>query len=251
MAALIPGFFVTALLYAMVGFGGGSTYNALLVLAQTDYQVLPTIALSCNIIVVSGGIWHFARAGLVSVPRLLPFACLSVPMAWLGGRIVLAEETFVGILAIALLFTSLSMLLGSHDKVKTIKPGSNARNWAIGLPLGAGIGLLAGIAGVGGGIFLAPVLHWIHWGSARAIAAAASVFILVNSIAGLAGQLMKLGELQRLDSLEQYYWLAPAVLIGGQIGSRIGSRSLHAKSIRMLTGVLVGFVTLRLLRQSL
>ncbi|NNM29188.1 MAG: TSUP family transporter, partial [Akkermansiaceae bacterium] len=105
MTTLIPAFFVTAILYAMVGFGGGSTYNALLVLADTDYRLLPSLALACNIIVVSGGAYHFSRAEGVRWPALLPFVCLSVPMAWLGGRLPVAERLFVGLLGLALLAT--------------------------------------------------------------------------------------------------------------------------------------------------
>ena len=79
-------FFVTAVLYAAVGFGGGSTYNALLVLADTDYRVLPSVALLCNLIVVVGGVWHYRRSRDLSLSFALPFVALSIPMAWLGGR---------------------------------------------------------------------------------------------------------------------------------------------------------------------
>ncbi len=250
MITLIAAFLLTALLYAMVGFGGGSTYNALLVLSGTDYQLLPTVALSCNIIVVAGGAYYFARAGQVRWQRLLPFVCLSVPMAWFGGRLLVPERLFVGLLGLALLITAMSMLLSRSSATDA---GSDepvpAAAWLLGLPLGGAIGLLAGIVGIGGGILLAPVLHLMRWGEARAIAAACSVFILVNSVAGLLGQATKLGGMQRLEDLQQYGWLLPAVLVGGQLGSRIGARRLPGRSIRLLTAVLVAYVSLRLLHR--
>ncbi len=249
MISLSAAFLVTALLYAMVGFGGGSTYNALLVLADTDYQLLPALALSCNIIVVTGGAYHFSRAGQVKWFRLLPFLCLSVPMAWLGGRLPVPERMFVGLLGLALMVTAFSMLFVNEKEQKPGANGSRARTWLLGVPVGAGIGLLAGIVGIGGGIFLAPILHLLRWGHARAIAAASSVFILVNSLSGLAGQTMKLGDLQRLADLQAYWWLLPAVLVGGQLGSRIGSRRLPGRGIRMLTAVLVAYVSARLLHR--
>ena len=170
-------------------------------------------------------------------------------MAWLGGRIEVPERLFVGLLGSALLFTALSMFFGKREQAPAGNALSDGTNWRLGLPLGGGVGLLAGVVGIGGGIFLAPILHLLNWGRARSIAAATSVFILVNSAAGLTGQLMKLGDLQRLGALDAYYWLFAAVLVGGQIGSRVGSRKLPGRSMQILTGILVGFVALRLLHR--
>lgn len=249
MIALIAAFLITAFLYALVGFGGGSTYNALLVLSETNYQLLPTVALSCNIIVVAGGAWHFARSGRVAWPRLLPFVCLSIPMALIGGQLPVSERAFVGLLGITLLLSAFGMLLRSDEPERSVRGRSDKQMWYVGVPLGGAIGLLAGIVGIGGGIFLAPLLHMLHWGSARAIAAASSVFILVNSVAGLSGQLIKLGDLQRIGELGEFVWLFPAVLIGGQLGSRLGAGRLPGRSIRLLTAILVFYVSLRLLHR--
>ncbi|WP_031555123.1 sulfite exporter TauE/SafE family protein [Parvularcula oceani] len=242
-------FAATALLYASVGFGGGSTYNALLVLAETDYRVLPSIALCCNIVVVTGGVWRFARAGHIPWLRVLPLGLLSVPMAWIGGRIVVPETVFIGLLGGSLLLAGLLLL----RPVRAPRPlgaaqAARRRRAAWTEPaLGAGLGLLSGVVGIGGGIFLAPVLHLFRWGPGRAIAGTAALFILVNSAAGLGGQMTKLSQTGGLSEAFSYWPLLPAVLIGGQIGSHLGARVLPEAVLRRLTALLVLFVALRLL----
>lgn len=239
-------FFITAALYAAVGFGGGSTYNALLVLNGTDYRLLPTIALACNIIVVSGGVWRFASAGLLSPARLLPFLITSVPAALIGGRLPVSETLFVGLLGGALLLAGLRLgVQPTSGDVEVI--GEPRRDWPISLAVGGAIGLLSGIVGIGGGIFLAPVLYFMKWGSARQIAAACSLFILANSLSGLTGQLMKLGDLDLLNLVIPYWPLFPAVLIGGQIGSWFAANGLSGIWIKRLTAALILYVAIRLL----
>jgi uncharacterized membrane protein YfcA len=173
-------FFITAIVYASVGFGGGSTYNALLVLGDTDYRIIPVIALTCNVLVVTGGVIHFGRAGHLDLRTMAPFVLLSVPMAWLGGFLPVSEIAFIGLLGFALLATVFHMLMKPGDPI----PGQHRtaiNPWLLGLPVGGAIGLLSGIVGIGGGVFLAPVLYVLGWGHPRRIAAAASFFILVNS----------------------------------------------------------------------
>ena len=238
-------FALTALLYAMVGFGGGSTYNALLVLSGTDYRILPAIALTCNIIVVAGGTWRFWRAGHVSWRRILPWVGISVPAAWIGGRLPISETVFVGALGGSLLVAGLQL---AFERRGVIAPGEA---WtpplALSLAIGAALGLLAGLVGIGGGIFLAPVLYLLRWGTPREIAGTCSVFILVNSIGGLAGQLTKLGDLGAAGLLWDYWLLLPAVLIGGQIGSRLGSARIPPLIVKRLTAVLILYVAARLI----
>lgn len=240
---LLAFFFVTAALYASVGFGGGSTYNALLVLSGADYRIYPIIALACNIAVVSGNTYRFNRAGLVPWRRIFPFIAFSIPMAWIGGRIEISETVFIGLLGCALLFAGIGILLKNSPKPEN---ANNAPNW-IGYPVGGAIGLLSGMVGVGGGIFLAPVLHKINWGGAKIIAASSSLFILANSSAGLIGQYMKLNT-QDLVHLAQPYWLLiPAVLVGGWIGNTIGIKKLSPDAVRKLTALLILYVAVRLL----
>jgi len=151
------------------------------------------------------------------------------------------------LLGVTLLFSGIRMLLGALPvATPPIRP-SAARRWLVGLPIGGLLGLLAGMVGIGGGVFLAPLLHYLGWGHARNIAASASLFILLNSIAGLAGQLSKLIASGHLDLLYHYVWLVPAVLLGGQIGSRLGAYHLPDNVVRRLTAVLILYVALRLL----
>ena len=246
MWGLAAGFALTALLYASVGFGGGSTYNALLVLAETDYRLLPAIALICNLIVVTGGTFRFARAGQVPWKPLWPILLLSAPCAWAGGRLPVDKPLFVALLGSALLVAGLLMLLQREPKEG--QGGRSRLNW-LGVPIGMGVGFFSGIVGIGGGIFLAPVLHLLRWASARQIAASASVFILVNSLAGLAGQLMKQDAAATPAAVAAYWPLFVAVLIGGQIGSFAGVRLLPQKVIRMGTAALILYVAAQLLWQ--
>lgn len=242
-------FFATALLYASVGFGGGSTYHALLILFDTDYRLLPVLALTCNIIVVSGGTWRFAAAGHIRIRQILPWISLSIPAAWLGGFIPVSEIWFIAILGFALLAAGLRMLwLCLRDKSAHQMTAPPVRfHGAFPFIIGGGLGFLAGITGIGGGIFLAPVLHLLRWGQAKAIAGTCSLFILVNSLAGLGGQITKQASAPLWPELAGYWLLFPAVLIGGQIGSHLGVRHLPLRGITFLTALLILYVALRLL----
>ncbi len=244
MAILALAFLITALLYASVGFGGGSTYNALLVLNGADYRILPAIALLCNIIVVSGGVWRFGAGGHIRLQKLAPWIAASIPFAWIGGRLPVSETLFVGLLGAALTAAAMRMLF--QREPMALKENRPQPLW-IAVIVGGGLGFLSGLVGIGGGIFLAPILYMLRWDSARAIAGACSLFILVNSISGFAGQTAKLGDLALLGSFAGYWVLFPAVLIGGQIGSRLGSAGLSEKLLRRLTAVLVLYVAVRLL----
>lgn len=242
MIGLALAFFVTALLYAIAGFGGGSTYTALLVLAGTDYRAVPILSLACNILVVSAGTWKFARAGHLDWRRVWPLFVTSVPAAWLGGRLTVDQELFVALLAGSLLVAGLTMLWQPYWK-REIEPASGPR-W-IEPVAGAGLGFLAGMVGIGGGIFLAPLLYLLRWDSPRRIAATCAAFILVNSISGLAGQASKgLGTAAAV--IGDHGLLFPAVLVGGLLGASIGSRRIEPKWVRIVTAVLILYVAVRL-----
>ena len=242
MIGLAAAFFLTALLYASVGFGGGSTYNALLALAGTDYRLLPLIALSCNIVVVAGSTVRFARAGVVPWKGAALLTAIAAPAAFIGGLVPIAEGAFLGLLGTSLLLTALTMMIPLGQSGEA--PSRMARY----VPLAAApLGLLAGITGIGGGIFLAPLLHLTRWRDARAIAATAALFILVNSIFGLAGQILKGGEGRFLAAVDFGLPLLVAVAIGGQIGSLLAVKVMPLHLIRIGTAVLTGWVGLRLL----
>ena len=246
MIALFVPFFITAILYAAVGFGGGSTYSALLVLAKTDYHILPSIALICNVIVVAGGTYRFAKAGHIKFKRVAPWIITSVPAAWLGGYLNISETVFVGLLGFSLLIAGIRMIWLEFGE-ENISQSSITQHRYLPPVIGAGLGFLAGMVGIGGGIFLAPVLHLLQWDKAKSIAGTCSIFILVNSISGLVGQSMKIGNLELLTNIMAYWVLFPAVLIGGQIGSYMGAVRLNQKIIRLMTAILILYVAARLL----
>jgi len=228
------GFFGTALLYASVGFGGGSTYNALLALAGTDFRILPVISLCCNVLVVGGGCIRFARAGEVPWRKALILAAIAAPLAFLGGLTPIKEKAFLMTLAISLIFAGLALLLPRREAA-----GVQPTRLAAYAPFAvAPLGYLAGLVGIGGGIFLAPLLHLTRWDGARRIAATTSLFILINSISGLAGQLLKSGPERFGEAMTSGAVLLVAVVIGGQLGSYLALRLLPEKIIRWLTAAL-------------
>ena len=243
MIILAALFFATALLYSAAGFGGGSTYTALLVLAAVDYRAVPIVSLACNIIVVSVGTWRFARGGHLDWRRAWPLFVTSVPAAWLGGRLVIGEVLFVGLLGAALLVAGLLMLWQPAWQ-REAAPAST-RRW-IEPVAGAGLGFAAGVVGIGGGIFLAPLLYMLRWAPPKRIAATCAAFILVNSLAGLAGQASKgLGAAGAV--IGEHVLLFPAVAAGGMIGAWLGSDRLDPKWVRILTAMLILYVAARLL----
>jgi uncharacterized membrane protein YfcA len=239
-------FLVIAVAYSAVGFGGGSSYNALLILSGMDYRLVPAIALSCNILVVTGGVIHHARAGNLSVGQLLPFVALSIPMALLGGRLPVSEQVFIGLLGFSLLVAALQMFRQPPANGLQNAPGK-VQFWLVCTGLGGAIGLLAGITGIGGGIFLAPLIYLLRLAPPRTVAGISSGFILVNSIAGLAGQLMKAGEHSPLEGWLGAWPLFIAVIIGGQVGSRLSAYRLPETWIKRLTALLILYVALRLI----
>ena len=242
MIWLLAAFFVTALLYASVGYGGGSTYNALLALSGVDYRILPLIALSCNIVVVAGSTIRFARAGVTPWRGALLLTAIAAPAALLGGLTPIGEGTFLTVLGASLVLTALTMFLPVASTVG--EPHAATRL----LPFAAALlGYLAGLVGIGGGIFLAPLLHLVRWREARAIAATASLFILVNSLFGMVGQLLKGGEGPLGAAVDLGLPLIVAVAIGGQIGSLLALKFMPQKWIRWGTALLTGWVGFRLI----
>ena len=243
MASLVVAFFVAALLYASVGFGGGSTYTALLALAEIDYRLLPLLSLACNIVVVAGSSLRFARAKVTPWRNALLLTGVAAPAALLGGVTPIDEATFLTILGASLVLTALTLLLRPRETATGAPPRFAGLMPVLAVPLG----YLAGLVGIGGGIFLAPFLHLTRWDGARAIAATASLFILVNSLFGLAGQLLKGGTGRLGAAIDFGLPLLVAVAIGGQIGSLLALKYLPQRWIRYGTAALTAWVGGRLL----
>ena len=242
MAWLVAAFFAVAVLYASVGFGGGSSYAAMLALAGVEFRVLPVIALVCNIVVVAGGTIRFARARLVPWRRAAVLVALAAPTALLGGLTPIGEAQFMAVLGASLVLTAGALVWPIPNRVASARVDARIVTLAA-----APLGYLAGLVGIGGGIFLAPLLHLTGWAKARSVAATASLFILVNSVFGLAGHVWKGGT----DSLALAFALGLplilAVVVGGQIGSLLAARLLPEHWIRRVTAILVGAVGIRLL----
>lgn len=243
LAILALLFALTACLYASVGFGGGSTYTALLVAGGTDYALIPIVALSCNIVVVFGNTLRYSAARLIPWQRLWPILVFSVPAAWLGGRLNISEVVFIGLLAVALFLAGARLLWNASPKHENpVKPASPILTGM----MGAAIGFYSGLVGIGGGIFLAPILYALSWGRAKTIAAACSVYILFNSAAGFIGQAMKLSNLDRFSEALAFWPLLPVVIIGGFIGNLVGVKYISQIWIQRLTALLILVVSIRL-----
>jgi uncharacterized protein len=233
-------FAIVACVYASAGFGGGSTYTALLVLWKTEYLLIPVISLLCNLTVVSSGSLRFYNAKLYDFKAILPLFAASIPLAFLGGQYPLKEQTFLIILAGALMLSSIALLvpLNRLSHIKLSQP--------ITIGISGLVGLLAGLSGIGGGIFMAPILHIIRWAEPRRIAAFASLFILVNSVATLAGQLNKNGN-AIISDVYGYLPLIFAVLIGGQIGGHVSLKYFPSHYLRAITAFLTGYVSISII----
>ena len=233
-------FLLIALFYSSVAFGGGSSYIAILSFILPEFYEIRTMALILNITVVCIGIFFFWRKQRIVLKEFWPFLVFSIPSAFLGATIPLAERTFFIILAILLIAASLSMLAQVYlklDKEKNLGLTKKA-----GLSLG--IGFLSGVSGIGGGIFLSPSLNLLSWKNTKMIAALSSVFILSNSISGILGLLYS-GNFKVDFSLASSLILA--VSIGGILGSFLTNNKLNISVVRILTAILVASVGIRLL----
>ena len=232
-------FFLIALFYSSVGFGGGSSYLAILSLFFTDFYEIRSAALLLNICVVTIGTIVFIRTRVFDLKKFWPFLISSIPLAYLGARLRLSETAFFLILGSALILSGAFLLL----RFVKFQMKSKEFNLPKKLSLGGSVGLLAGISGIGGGIFLSPLLNLVNWANPRTIASLASVFILVNSVSGLIG-LTIAGTFQINEDL--ILQLIVAVVLGGSIGSYLSNKKFNLRILGALTSVLVLYVGLRL-----
>lgn len=235
-------FGVIALLYASVGFGGGSSYLALLVLWGLPYAIIPMLALACNIIVVSGNSLHYVQAGHFNKRLLTPYLIGSIPLSYLGGTLAIGQLLFEWLIFLSLLMAGL-LLIWQHKAFDDPHANYRLPSLSLAIAVGAVLGFLSGIIGIGGGIFLAPVLHLLRASSPRQIATTTSLFILINSTAGLLGHLQKSG----FSAMLLAHWpLLLAVFVGGQIGNLLSLKYFPLRIMVLVTGLLVLFVSLRM-----
>ncbi len=235
-------FFITAILYSSVGFGGGSTYLALLLIWDIPYYIFPVIALMCNIIVVSGNSFNYIRAGNHNFNLLLPFLIGSIPFAFLGGALKIDKDFFEILLFFVLSIAGILLLINnkSYENENLI---IKKINFIYSLVIGSILGLVSGIVGIGGGIFLSPILFLLKAEKPRIISTTASLFILINSISGILGQFTKD---KTFDELINYWPLFLSVLIGGLIGNYLNLKIFSNRILTILTSLLVIFVSVRI-----
>ena len=236
-------FLVSATLYSSVGFGGGSTYLALLLIWGIPYFIFPIVALSCNIIVVSGNCFNYIRAGNLNLKLLLPYLIGSIPLAYIGGLLPIEKKLFEILLFLVLAIAGTLLLFNfksyddkeeNYKKIPSIIP----------VLIGGILGFVSGVVGIGGGIFLSPILFLLRAGKPKHIVTAASLFILLNSIFGIIGQLSKNTV---LSEIQNYWYLLVAVLIGGQIGNFLNLKFFSTRALALVTAFLVLFVAFRML----
>ena len=235
-------FFVTAILYASVGFGGGSTYLALLLIFGVPYYIFPVIALICNIFVVSGNSFNYIRAGNLNLKLLTPYLVGSIPLAYIGGSLQIDKNLFEFFLFLVLAFAGTMLLMNfrSYDDEDTTYKDIPI---IISILIGGILGFVSGVVGIGGGIFLSPILFLIKAGKPKHIVTAASLFILINSIAGVIGQLTKNIVLIEVSN---YWYLFLAVMIGGHIGNFLNLKIFPTRLLALITSFLVLFVSVRM-----
>lgn len=243
---LISMFFLVSIVYASVGFGGGSSYLALLTLFGFAFPQLRTTALLCNVVVVSGNVFFYYQQNQYQLKQIVPLLILSVPCAFLGGFLKISAPFFYILLGFTLLTSSVMTWYSSNKNKKYLK--NNTNKYPVKASLCGGIiGFVSGMVGIGGGIFLAPILYITNWNTPKKIAAAASLYILINSISGVIGHYF--------NSTFQVQWnkiivFMFVVMVGGVIGNKMSNRFLKHQYIQKVTAGLIALVGLRILFNS-
>ena len=255
--------FAIASLYAAVGHGGSSGYQAAMALLGTEPALMKPIALTLNIIVSGIASWRFLRAGYFSWRVFLPFALSSVPMAYLGGQVTLPAQYFKPLLGAVLLFAAYRLVIPLKPRPSAVPdpailvdeptssasdlvPAPNPPHWLAALAIGAALGLLSGLVGVGGGIFLSPLLVFMNWAQLRQISGISAVFILVNSAAGLAAKPASLALLP--PALAIY---ALAAVVGGWLGAGYGKQHLSNIAILRVLAAAILIAGVKLFQEGL
>ncbi|POY36316.1 hypothetical protein C3K47_11230 [Solitalea longa] len=240
-------FFIVALVYSTAGFGGGSSYIAILTLFGINMYLMKSTALLCNIVVVTGGVITFYKQGFLPLKKAFWLAIVSVPLAFLGSCIPLKEHVFFLILGTALIISATLMFYRLFPIAQRNEAPSDDHSIAKFSIAGGFIGGLSGMTGIGGGIFLSPLLKLANFDTAKNIAGLSSFFILVNSAAGLLGQFSK----NQLNFNASFTVpLLFSVIAGGQIGTQLSAKKFSEKWVSVVTALLVAYAGIRLLMNA-
>ncbi len=235
-------FFVVAFVYSSVGLGGGSSYTALMAIFGINALAIPLLSLILNLFVTTVGSFNFLRNRYGNLRLILPFLVSSIPMAYLGGALQLPKEIFYWVLLVSLLFVAARIYLWTNTGIRL--PFGSGFKLALSLFAGAVLGLVAGIVGIGGGVYLVPLIIVLGLGSEKEAAACGAVFIWLNSVAGLVSRLQH----HSID-LTGYVPLLIAVLAGGYLGSLLGAGRFPPKLMEKILGVIILVAILFLLRK--
>ena len=206
------------------------------------YYIFPSIALLCNIFVVSGNCYNYIRAGNLNLKLLLPYLIGSVPLAFIGGSLQVDKDLFEILLFLVLSIAGI-LLLFKFKSYDDNKSDYKKIPFIVSLFIGSLLGFISGIVGIGGGIFLSPILFLLRAGKPQHIVTTASIFILINSLSGIVGQLTKNAV---FNEISNYWVLLLAVIIGGQLGNFLNLKVFSTKILALLTAVLVIFVAIRI-----
>lgn len=236
-------FALVAFLYSSVGLAGGSSYIALLTIFGVDYLMIPTVALSMNIMVSTLGAWNFFRAKHARVRLIAPFLLSSIPLAWLGGTIMLPARLFDILLLIFLAIVAVRIY--GFSSIRALARPGKAAGLLISLVIGSVLGFISGALGLGGGIYLVPLIILFGLGSPKEAAACAAFFIWVNSVAGLAARLGS----HPLPPAAALLPLLAAVAAGGYAGSFLSANYFSARTVQRFLGLIVVVAILLLLRK--
>lgn len=244
---MIPLFFLVALLYASVGHGGASGYLALFALFGIASPSIAPMALALNIVVATTSWVCFRQSGYFSAKLLLPFILTSIPAALLGGLITIPKAWFSLLLGLALLLAALRIIflrdINTTDDRKS-RDVVIREMWRWGLPIGAVLGLISGMIGIGGGVFLSPLLLLLRWSDAKQTAAVSSAFIVLNSMSGLSGHIIR-GNVDWSGTLP----LAVVVIAGGLLGAQLGALKIRPRMLQGVLAIVLVTAGLKLLSQ--
>ena len=243
MEYLIPlSFFIVSFIYSSVGLGGGSSYTAIMAITGVSYHIIPSVSLILNLLVTFFGMVNFWRFGYVRYSLVIPFIITSVPFAYFAGSINLNESFFQVMLLVSLVIIAIRIYI-LNNLVLSIQL-TKVQKWFVIIFIGSSLGFIAGAIGIGGGIYLIPLIIILGLGTEKEAAAAGTIFVWSNSLAGLA---------PRYQFLRfEYDMLLPSILsviIGGSLGSYFGATKYEPQTIQKIMGIIIIVAILFLVRK--